>query len=134
MKITRRNHSARVIERLRLISGIWEITGDDKQLLSMTEGTFLYHRAEFYVAIEDLKSAIWRQFRDPALLIRLWWIGLGENRHRRLIGEIGLCAHRPGGNARDRRQYYRHPVRHSRVHLWDPAFKLYITGRSARIE
>lgn len=29
-----------------------------------------------------------------------------------VIGELILCSHFPGGNAFDRRQYYRHPQRH----------------------
>lgn len=55
--------------------------------------------------------------------MRLWWVDLWVIPRKRLIGEIGLRSHRPGGNARDRRQYWRHPVRHSPIHLWNPAYQ-----------
>ena len=48
---------------------------------------------------------------------RLFWAGWRANRRGQVVGALGLYAIRPGGNARDRRQHWRHPVKHSRLHL-----------------
>jgi len=111
MRMIRKTHSVRVIERLRSLSSLREVDEDDERW------------AEFCVTIQDLKHAIRLQFREFALVVRLWLAGWHPR--RRLVGNIGLRAHGPGGNAYDRRQYWRHPVRHSRIHLWYPAFVPY---------
>ena len=60
--------------------------------------------------------------RYQILILRAWMMEKMKGKRSRLIGELGLRSHRPGGNARNRRQYYRHPVRHSPIHLWTLAY------------
>jgi len=126
--MTRRNHKERIVARLR--SALLDTQEADEALLRATKGTLLRARVEWRVAVTDLGKAIKGELNALKLAIHLWWISLFI-RHKRLIGEMGLRAHRPGGNAYDRRQHYRHPVRHSVIHLWRPAFQTYKGGKNS---
>ena len=44
--------------------------------------------------------------------LRLWWVRMRAGHRKRAIFERGLRPRHPGGNARNRRQFWRHPQRH----------------------
>jgi len=111
---------ARILARLRF--AIYATSdASDETVLRLTHGSFMRTRIEFQVDWDRLKEAFRAQCIEAKLLLG-FYITDKAGYHQRVVGEMGLRAHRPGGNAYDRRKYWRHPVRHSRTHLWCPVF------------
>ena len=112
---------ARILARLRF--AIYAVNEDfsDERILELTRGTLMRARIEFQVDKDRLKEALRAQCMEAKLLLR-FYITDKAGYHQRVVGEMGLRSHSPSGNAYDRRKYWRHPVRHSRTHLWCPVF------------
>ena len=77
---------------------------------------------ELRIAASRLRGDVLMEAWALAVEVRLWWMALMGVPIKRVIGAMGLRSHQPGGNAQNRRQYYRHPVRHSPIHLWTLAY------------